>query len=60
MVDQMWDNLEQWIDEYVEIIPLEEKDTRINLKSALEERDKAKAEKKYSEKLSKSKYAKKW
>lgn len=50
MVNQMWDNLVEWIDEEVEIIPLEEKEARTKLKSALEERDNAKAEKKDSEK----------
>ena len=50
MVNQMWDNLVEWIDEEVEINPLQEKEARTKLKSALEERDNAKAEKKDSEK----------
>jgi len=50
MVNQMWDNLVEWIDKEVEIIPLEEKEACTKLKSALEERDNAKAEKKDSEK----------
>jgi len=49
MVNQMWDNLVEWIDKEVEIIPLEEIEARTKLKSALEERDNAKAEKKDSE-----------
>jgi hypothetical protein len=50
MVNQVWDDLENWIDDAVEIIPLQEKDARKNLKDAIKNFESAKAEKMESEK----------
>ena len=50
MVNQVWDEVEWWTDEHVEIIPSEEKEARKGLKSAIENRDRAKVEKHESEK----------
>jgi hypothetical protein len=50
IVNQVWDDLENWIDDAVEIIPLQEKDARKNLKDAIKNFESAKAEKTDSEK----------
>jgi hypothetical protein len=43
---ECWDDLEQWIDDKVEIIPLQEKEALKKLKEALEDLDVASSEKK--------------
>jgi predicted RNA binding protein with dsRBD fold (UPF0201 family) len=49
MVNQSWDDLEQWMDDKVEIIPSHEKDARNKLKDAIENLDLAAREKKDAE-----------